>query len=66
MSMNIYGLREARKMIADERSTLARDFNRSTDPYICGQRDMLKRLDAAIVNRIKAYQPVSNPPAAVA
>jgi hypothetical protein len=64
--MRTYGLREVRSMIAEERKVLAKDHPRSSDPYVRGQRDALKRLDDQIVLRIKGYQDVANPPASIA
>lgn len=65
MSMNLYGLREARAMIAEERKALAAEFPRSNDPYVRGQRDALKQLDEKIAERMKGYQPAPNPPASI-
>lgn len=65
MSMKIYGLKEARRIIADERKALAKAMPRSQDPYTRGVRDALMALDEKIQARIKADQPVSGPPASV-
>jgi hypothetical protein len=48
MGMENYGLRAVRKMIAAERQAIAAEYPRSSDPYVRGQRDALKRLDDAI------------------
>ena len=63
--MTVYGLREARTMIAAERKAIAAGAARSTDPYTRGRRDALKILDEKIKERIDGYKPVTNPPASI-
>ena len=66
MSYHLYGLRDARSLIAEERKALAAAYPRSTDPYVRGQRDALKAIDDRIKVRMDGYKPVSNPPASIA
>lgn len=65
MSYHLYGLREARTLIAERRKVLATHHPRSDDPYVRGQRDALKALDDKIKARMEGYKPVNDPPASV-
>ena len=54
--LHIYGLRAARALIADMRKDMAADpmVRRSQDPFIRGQREALKALDARIQQAMEA------------
>jgi hypothetical protein len=61
MSMNLYGLREARSLIAADRKAIAAEFPRSKQPYVRGMRDALKALDNRIVLRMEELTKKAEP-----
>lgn len=61
--MLVYGLREARALIAAERKALAADHPRATDPYTRGQRDALKEIDRQLKVRIAELTTTPEPAA---
>ena len=46
--MEIHGLKQAKRLVSEQRKALAKDYPRSVDPYVRGQRDALKDLEARI------------------
>jgi len=51
--LRIYGLRDAKKLIAEMRKELARDYPRSTDPFVRGERYALQEMADRIEEIIK-------------
>jgi hypothetical protein len=52
----VYGLMEARRLIAADKRSIGKEFPRSNDPYVRGMRDALKALDDRIHMQIDEYK----------
>ena len=61
--IDAYGLREAKKLIVEQRKALASDpaFRYSRDPYSKGYRDALKYIESHIIKKLKVINDTLTP-----